>query len=77
MNLQFNLKLATRPWRRKVRDFFLRAKYLKALEAQFAVKAGRKFLLLLTPTHGNLGDQAIAIGEIKLLEELFPQRSGH
>lgn len=72
MNLQFNLKLATRPWRRRVRNFFLREKYLKILKSQFSVKVGRRFVLMLTPTHGNLGDQAIAIGEIKLLEELCP-----
>lgn len=33
---------------------------------------GRKIILVNTPTYPNLGDQAIAIAEIKFIEDYFP-----
>ena len=29
-------------------------------------------VLLMIPTHGNIGDQAITLAEIKFLREIFP-----
>lgn len=34
---------------------------------------GRRFILLQTPTHGNLGDHAIAVAENRFLQHYFPQ----
>ncbi|MGE4588369.1 MAG: polysaccharide pyruvyl transferase family protein [Acidaminococcaceae bacterium] len=73
MSFLHNLKILTRPWRRKVRNFVLRNKYLKALENKFADNENRRFILLLTPEHGNLGDHAITMGEIKMLGEVAPE----
>ena len=36
--------------------------------------ADKRILLLGTPTHGNLGDQAIVAGELRVLEDYFPDR---
>ena len=32
----------------------------------------KNIILIGTPTHGNLGDQAISVAEIKFLKEKFP-----
>ena len=41
---------------------------MKSFQKQFTGK--RSALLIGTPLHGNLGDQAIAIAEVKLLNEI-------
>ena len=44
------------------------------LEMMTAIKSdAKKIFLLGTPRHGNLGDHAIALGEIKILREYFPE----
>ena len=43
------------------------------LELITAIKSGgRRIFLMGTPSHGNLGDQAIALSEFLLLKEYFP-----
>jgi len=40
-----------------------------------ALKSAEKRVLLIgTPTHGNLGDQAIVAGELRVLKDYFPDR---
>lgn len=34
---------------------------------------GKKIFLMSTPRHGNLGDHAIVLGELKILREYFPE----
>lgn len=65
-------KMSSRPLRRKLRNFILKSFFLRQLKKDFAHKSGPRFILMLTPVHKNLGDHAIAIGEIKLLSELNP-----
>lgn len=36
--------------------------------------ADKRVLLLGTPTHGNIGDQAIVAGELRILKDYFPDR---
>ena len=37
--------------------------------------ADKRVLLLGTPAHGNIGDQAIVAGELRILKDYFPDRS--
>lgn len=46
------------------------AAYEAAMKA--AAKCPRRFVLMQTPTHGNLGDHAIAVAERRFLKEHFP-----
>lgn len=39
-----------------------------------AKSAGKKIFLFGSPLHGNLGDQAIALGEMHVLKKFFPDR---
>ena len=71
MNIIHDFKILTRPWRRKVRNFFLKYYYQSNLKEKFANTSKKRFILM----HGNLGDQAIALGELKLLGEIYPQIS--
>lgn len=44
------------------------------LELMASVRAdGKRILLLHTPRHGNIGDQAIVLGEMRVLKEFFPE----
>ena len=45
---------------------------LKIMES--VKSADKRILLLGTPTHGNLGDQAIVAGELRILKDYFPDR---
>lgn len=47
------------------------AAYQAAMAA--AQAAPRRFVLIQTPTHGNLGDHAIALAERRFLQQHFPQ----
>ena len=70
MSWLHNFRIATRPLRRKLRNFRIRRNNLSKLQTVFANNDRPRFILMLTPTHGNLGDHDIAMGELKLLEEL-------
>ncbi|MBR2732838.1 MAG: polysaccharide pyruvyl transferase family protein, partial [Selenomonadaceae bacterium] len=44
------------------------------LELMASVRAdGKKIFLMHTPRHGNIGDQAIVLGELRVLEKFFPE----
>ncbi len=44
------------------------------LELMASVRAdGKRVLLMHTPRHGNIGDQAIVLGEMRVLEKFFPE----
>ena len=46
---------------------------IKSFLRKSSVKAGeRKLFLFSTPWHGNLGDQAIVLGECEILKKMFP-----
>lgn len=66
-------RMASRPLRRKLRNFIIRSVFLHKLKIAFAHNSRPRFVLMLTPTHKNLGDHAIAMGEVKLLREINPK----
>lgn len=72
MSLLYDFRIATRPLRRKLRNFVVRIITLSKLKSIFKHSDKPRFILMLTPTHGNLGDHAISMGELKLIEELCP-----
>lgn len=72
MGWLYDLRIATRPLRRKLRNFLIKRSNLSKLQEAFAKNDRPRFILMLTPTHGNLGDHAIALGELKLIRELCP-----
>ena len=56
-------------------NFTLGFKFHKNLITQRKIKNFNKnhdAVLLMTPTHGNIGDQAITLAETKFLREIFP-----
>ena len=55
-----------------IKAFIKSKQYKYLLDKQYKVyKNKKKFLLIGTPSHGNLGDQAITIAELKFLEDNF------
>ncbi|MPM46695.1 putative pyruvyl transferase EpsI [bioreactor metagenome] len=72
MGWLYNFRMATRPLRRKLRNFIVRSINVSKLQRAFAHSDQPRFILMLTPRHGNLGDHAITLGELKLLRELYP-----
>ena len=70
----YDFRMATRPLRRELRNFIARNLTVSQLQKEFANGSSPRFILMLTPTHGNLGDHAISMGELKLLGELYPDR---
>ena len=46
------------------------------LELMNSIKSkGKKIFLMGTPRHGNLGDQAIILGELHVLKKIFPEHN--
>lgn len=58
-----------------IRDFLIRRRALKKIEAFRNYKNEKKILYLLSPEHGNLGDQAIAIAIRKYLEDTYKEKT--
>lgn len=56
----------------QIRRMFPNRKKREQLKTQLHGK-GKKALLMNTPCHGNLGDQAIALAEIVFLEKYYPE----
>ncbi len=57
--------------RRTARWLYYRMRSLRACIRYAIVGRSRPFLLVDTPEHANLGDHAIALAEIRLIERLF------
>ena len=68
MNLIQNVKDAVRPMRNRMltRDMLRRLKAHQELH-------GRSAILVATPIHGNLGDQAIVLAQREFLTDKFPE----
>ncbi len=61
---------------KKLKKLLSRVKWYFKIKKMLTMKKNRegKILLLATPTHGNLGDQAIVYAEMKMLKKIYPQK---
>ena len=58
---------------KKIKGFYIFFKY-KIKFIKYLIEKKPYIFIIATPTHGNLGDQAIVFSEYFILEKLFPER---
>lgn len=75
MNLRIKMILKVmvpQPAKRALAQFRLAAGYAPVNRRLRRSGAGRRLILMATPEHGNLGDHAIACGELAFFQKFFP-----
>lgn len=60
---------------KKIKNFFMKKKYYTKRIKEIKKKPGVNFFLIGTPEYCNMGDNAIALCEIKFLKDYFPNNN--